>query len=81
MPVYWGAPNIEEYVPSTAFVDRRKFINDEALAKYLKNVSEENYEKMVEAGQKYLETENCKKFFSEYFAKRVIEVLNITRKN
>ncbi|MEK7575002.1 MAG: glycosyltransferase family 10 [Patescibacteria group bacterium] len=81
VPVYWGAPNIEEYVPSTAFVDRRKFINDEALAKYLKNVSEENYEKMVEAGQKYLETENCKKFFSEYFAKRVIEVLNITRKN
>ena len=79
VPIYWGAPNIEEYVDPKTFVDRRKFKDDEALAKYLKAMSKEEYQEMVAAGEAYLKTEKCKKFFPRYFADRIVEVLKIQK--
>lgn len=79
VPIYWGAPNILDYVDAEAFIDRREFKNDEALAKYLKSVAEEKYQTMLAAGQRYLRTERCKKFFSAYFCDRIIEVLDIRK--
>ncbi len=79
VPIYWGASNILDYVDAEAFIDRRKFKNDAELAKYLKSVTEEQYQKMLSAGQNYLRTERCKKFFAESFCDRIIEVLNIRK--
>ena len=28
VPIYWGAPNIEEYVDADTFIDRRQFKNN-----------------------------------------------------
>jgi len=36
VPIYWGAPNIAEYVDEDSFIDRRKFKNNAELGKYLK---------------------------------------------
>ena len=79
VPIYWGAPNIETYVNPNAFIDRRDFKNDAALAVYLKNMKGGEYEKMILAGQEYLKTEQFKKFLPEYFCDRIIEVLNIPK--
>ncbi|MSU55023.1 MAG: hypothetical protein EXS46_00610 [Candidatus Taylorbacteria bacterium] len=77
VPIYWGASNILDYVDEDAFIDRRKFKNDEQLAKYLKGVTESQYNEMIAAGEKYLQTERCKKFSTEYFCNRIVEVLNL----
>jgi cephalosporin hydroxylase len=78
VPIYWGASNIEEYVDTNAFVDRRRFKNDAELALYLKGMTEKEHETMIEAGQRYLASDRFKKFLSEYFCDRIIEVLNIS---
>ena len=44
VPIYWGAPNIENYVNPEAYVDRRKFKNDAELAKFLFDMTKEEYE-------------------------------------
>lgn len=77
VPVYWGASNIEMYVDSEAFIDRRRFKNDRDMARYLWSVTEKEHGKMVAAGRKYIESDRFKKFMPEYFCDRIIEVLKL----
>jgi hypothetical protein len=39
VPVYWGAPNVLEYVPSHCFIDRRNFSSNAELHKFLSSVT------------------------------------------
>ncbi len=77
VPIYWGADNIGQYVDPAVFVDRRKFKSDEDLARYLKSITEEEYNKMILAGQKYLDSDQFRQFTPGNFCDRVIEVLAI----
>ena len=38
VPVYWGAPNIADWVPADCFIDRTQFASEEALYAHLKNM-------------------------------------------
>ena len=52
VPVYWGAKNIGEYVPSDCFIDRRDFKNHSALLDFLKAVDANqfnNYSLLIHA--------------------------------
>lgn len=40
IPVYWGAPDIEDYVPAECFIDMRQFKGYEDLRRYLKSLDE-----------------------------------------
>lgn len=54
VPVYWGADNIEQYVPKNCFVDRRDFANNEELYQYLKHMSPETYQEYINNIKEYL---------------------------
>ena len=43
IPIYLGAPNIAEYIPSTCFIDMTKFESYDELYQYIKNMPEEEY--------------------------------------
>lgn len=43
VPVYLGAPNIEEYVPQACFINRDDFQSYEELYNFLKNMSDQTY--------------------------------------
>ncbi len=43
VPVYLGAPNIEEYVPKACFINRDDFQSYEELYDFLKNMSDQTY--------------------------------------
>lgn len=43
VPVYLGAPNIEEYVPKACFINRNDFQSYEELYNFLKNMSDQTY--------------------------------------
>lgn len=79
VPIYWGASNVEEFVDPKAFVDRRRFQSEKALADYIRSVTEKEYEEIIAAGQKYLQTDGFKKFLPPHFAERIIEVLGIKK--
>lgn len=43
VPVYWGAPNIDEFIPKGAYVDYRDFDSYQDLYDYLCNMPESEY--------------------------------------
>lgn len=57
VPIYWGAPNVSEYVDPEAFIDRRKFKSNQELEDYITGINENQYERYREAIATYLASE------------------------
>jgi len=73
VPVYWGANNISEHIPSTCFIDKRKFSDYESLYQYMKNMPDEEYASYLDAIEKFIQSEQSNSFSAEYFAKTIAE--------
>lgn len=56
IPVYLGAPNIDEYVPPGCYVDRRSFGSDEELYTFLSSLSEADHRGFLERIAGFLNT-------------------------
>ena len=63
IPVYLGAPDIEKYIPSQAFVDFGRFHNSEEAYHYLASLSVGEKQLMREAGRDFLQSEAFKLFY------------------
>lgn len=59
VPIYWGAPNIEEYIPKACFIDYRDFKSNEELYQYLKTISKETYDQFIANIRLYLASEKA----------------------
>jgi alpha(1,3/1,4) fucosyltransferase len=77
VPIYLGAPNIEEYVDKDAFLDRRAFASNEELAKYIATISEKEYNRFLEAGRDYLASEKFKLFLSPNYVNTIVDALSL----
>ncbi len=77
VPIYWGAPNIGQYVDIDAFIDRRQFKNNADLAKYLKQMTEKEYGKYITAGKYYMQSEKYAKFLPNSFCEQIIDILKL----
>lgn len=63
IPVYWGASNIEEYVPKNCFIDYRDFWDFAKLEKFLSDITEDEYNIYIQNIEWFLQTEKAKKWF------------------
>lgn len=72
VPIYWGAPNICDYIPKECFIDKRDFATLEELYAYLTAMTKEQYEGYLAAIRRYLESDAAKPFSHDSF-KRVVE--------
>jgi hypothetical protein len=77
VPVYWGAPNVGDYVDQEAFVDRTIFSSDAELARFLGGVGETEHGRYIEAGRDYLQTSRFKAFLPAAFADSIIEAFQL----
>lgn len=67
VPVYWGAPNVEAYIPKSCYVDLRDFDNREELYQYLKTMPKEVYERYLEDIREFLSSAEAQLFSPAYF--------------
>ena len=67
-PVYWGAPDIADYVPKGCFIDMRNFSSYAELARYLKSLDRRAIEEFRENGRQYLHSAQFHRFTAEAFA-------------
>ena len=67
VPIYWGAKDIEKYVPKECFVDYTRFQNLEELYSYLATMSEEQYDRYIDAARKMMRSEMIDNFSGETF--------------
>lgn len=64
VPIYWGASNIEEYIPKDCFIDFRDFGDYEKLLIFLTSIDENKYNSYIENIERLLAD---KKFISGWF--------------
>ncbi|MBI3211933.1 MAG: hypothetical protein HYZ47_04535 [Simkania negevensis] len=75
LPVYWGAPNIEEYIPKNCFIDFREFSGMEELLTFLQNMKQETYQEYLTNIKSYLESKEAKKFSPEALSDSLLYAL------
>lgn len=75
IPIYLGAPNITDYVPKGAFIDRRNFINDEDLAEFLLEMTEKEFNQYQKNIKEYLSGAQFSDFLSTSLAMKIIDVI------
>ena len=74
VPIYWGATNIEKYIPTDCFIDRRNFKDNEELVTYLLTMPKEEYEKYLEHIYDYVKNDPRVKLFTwKNLAKTLID--------
>lgn len=77
VPIYWGAPNISEYVPPNTFIDKKNFDTYEELYLYLKNMSAQEYIDYLDAIKSFIKSERMYPFSPEFFAEKIVnEILS-----
>jgi hypothetical protein len=76
IPVYWGAPDIEEHIPADCFVDRRQFRDYADLASYIKSLGAADIRSYRQHAREFIESARfapfSKQAFADLFA-RIIE--------
>lgn len=77
VPVYWGAPNILEYIPEDCFINRTNFKSDMELYKFMQSMSKQTYENYLANIRSYLASQKAKLYSIDNFAKVFLDVCNI----
>lgn len=75
IPVYWGAPDVADYVPEGCYVDARKFRSLTELSEYLHLLTEVQAIEMIHKGQSFLRGEGANMFSFSSFAARIDRLL------
>lgn len=72
VPIYWGASNIQEYIPENCYILRENFQSMDELILFLQSMKETEYKKYIEAIRKYLNSPQAQLFTKENFANTII---------
>lgn len=75
VPVYWGAPNVEMYIPKSCYVDFRDFPDTESLYQHLKAMPKEVYDHYLEEIRAFLDSPQAQVFSPAHFNKVLLESL------
>jgi hypothetical protein len=74
VPIYWGAPNICDYIPKECFIDKRDFATLDELYLHLTSMTQERYEAYLQAIRTYLKSEAAQLFSHDHFKKILQEI-------
>ncbi len=70
IPIYWGAPNVADYVPADCFIDRRQFRSNGEMFEFLRNLSPERTRNYQEAMNRFCTTQ-AERFGIDNFASQI----------
>jgi len=76
IPIYLGDPDVQQRVPSDAFIDARQFQSYPELDAYLQAVTPSRAQDYLEAARQFLLSEAFRPFTADAFADTVLAALN-----
>ena len=76
IPIYIGAPDIDDFVPPEAFVDMRKFKSWTDLDDYINAITEQQAVEMINASREFLNSEQGARHTFEAYAETVFEMID-----
>lgn len=71
IPIYWGAPDIQDYIPPNCYIDRRNYKNHQQLFEYLSSLTDTQLKEYQRNIYNFLKSEKTIPFTAEYFAKTI----------
>ena len=77
VPVYWGAPNVSDYIPKNCYIDKRNFSTYEDLYNYIKNMTESDYNAYLKAAKDFIASDKAYPFSGECFADTLIREMDL----
>ena len=75
VPVYWGASNITEHIPSNCFIAREDFESEEQLYDFLKNMTKEQHQQYVDNIRNYLLSDKARLYSSGHFVNTMMDLI------
>lgn len=75
VPVYYGAPNVADYIPQSCFIDMQIFANYAELFRFLKNMNDQIYQQYISAIKDFLTGSAAYQFTAEYFVKTLSDAV------
>ena len=79
VPIYLGAPDVEEYIPKDCFIDMRNFKDYGALRTFLKSLSVAEIKAYRDNGRRFLQSKQVELFDKEHFVKTVFDACSICK--
>ena len=73
IPVYFGAPDIVDFVPHDAFIDASRFSSFEEVHRFMSDFSAESAATMLAAAQSFLHSKDGLQFSTAGVALSIIE--------
>jgi hypothetical protein len=74
IPVYLGAPDIADFIPSNLFIDASKFKSPQLLREHLISISETEAMSMIRSAKTFLSSEAGQEFSYQGFARKVLSL-------
>lgn len=75
VPIYWGAPDIRNFIPEECFIDSRAFGSLYALEARLEKISEREWREIVDCGNSFLKSPSGLQYTYRGFAERIEAML------
>lgn len=75
VPIYWGAPDIEDHVPADCFIDMRRFSGYEELSEFLRSLSEDEIETYKSNARAFLKSPKFYPFSKAAFAELFVRII------
>lgn len=75
VPIYWGAGNVLEYIPTNCFVDRRQFKDTSEVHRYLLSITPEEYGQFQKNIADFLKSEKAYLFSVENFVTTIANTI------
>lgn len=73
VPIYWGADNVDRYIPGECYIDRRKFNSYGELYDHLKDMTDAHYLGYIKNINLFLESPQAHKFSTDFFAQTMTD--------
>lgn len=75
VPIYAGAPNIEKYIPASAFINYFEYDNLDDLDSYLNSITRERYLEYLCAADSFLNSDAVNMFSGEKYAEYIYQLI------
>jgi hypothetical protein len=77
VPIYSGAMDISDYIPSNCFIAREAFKSDKELLNYIKTMDKTTYARYLENIKEFLAGSQSAKLSRRYHAKKIRKALHL----
>jgi len=71
IPIYWGAPDVERWIPADCFIDKRQFADYADLRQYLHGLTARQIDAFREAGRAFFRSQRFAPFSKRTFTERL----------